>query len=91
MLKKEDLLHIADISKIYISDSECDLYKKDLNDMVEFASAISKLSMSKSEKKAFSIDFLRDDVANQQYNADDMLSNAPERVDGYFVVSKVIE
>lgn len=91
MLKKEDVLHIADLARLSLNDDECVLYQKDLNEIIGFASKISDLSGIAEKVTPLEFDALREDLVKQEFNQEELLSNAPESENGYFSVAKVIK
>ncbi|MBQ2897791.1 MAG: Asp-tRNA(Asn)/Glu-tRNA(Gln) amidotransferase subunit GatC [Clostridia bacterium] len=90
MLKKEELLHIADLSKLYLNENECSLYQNDLDEIIEFASLVSDADVNNSNKPLTSISDLREDTQKNEFGKSEMISNALSK-DGFIVIPKVVE
>ena len=78
-IKKEDIMHIAKLSMLNLSDEEIEKYAKNMQDIVGFANTINELDTG-IEEAAFISEasnvFRKDDV-KESFNREELLRNAP--------------
>ncbi len=91
-ISKEDIMHIAELSKLYIRDDEA----KDLcmEDIISFADKLAELDTSDIDPTNHVLDvsnIFREDIPHKSTDRDVILSNAPQKGRGSFVVPKVVE
>lgn len=86
-----DFEHLQDLSKIEISESKKDAFKKDFMNILNFVDEITKLELPEEIKvEGVKISSLRED--EQQFKTDfDPLSNAPKQKDGCYQVPLVVD
>ena len=90
MIEKEDLLKVASLAKLYVSDKECDALLLDMEHIVSFAKVIENASCENENitSHADTETVFRKDEAKSSLSAEEVLRNAPESRDGFFVVRK---
>lgn len=85
MVERDEVVKLAKLSKLTLSDEEIDILTVDMQSIVSFADMISK---SKYEEPngiyAKDVAPLREDVVITSYDREDILKNAPTAEDGYF-------
>ncbi|MDE5853255.1 MAG: Asp-tRNA(Asn)/Glu-tRNA(Gln) amidotransferase subunit GatC [Oscillospiraceae bacterium] len=89
MVTKEELMDLATLSKLNISDDETDKLLKDMEEIIKFADTINSAS---SEGVAFdNINELqnvyREDNIIKSYAQSEILKNAKTQEDGFFCIS----
>ncbi len=99
-ITKKEVQHIAYLSRLAISQEELELYSKQLEVILEYMDKLSDVDTSNVEPVS-SIIMLYKDVKVEPYYREDIpkdsncqkeiLDNAPQRVNNYFKVEKVIE
>jgi aspartyl-tRNA(Asn)/glutamyl-tRNA(Gln) amidotransferase subunit C len=85
---------IAHLSRIAIEDDEVERLGKELNAILAFVEELNAVDVSGVEPLTSVLPMRmkkREDVVTDGGFADDILANAPEREDHFFVVPKVIE
>lgn len=92
-VKKEELLHIANLAKLKLADDEIDKYLLNLQDILNFANIVNKapvdgLKETIGERDAYNV-FRKDDVEKFE-NIDGMIKNFPEEQDNMIRVPKVL-
>lgn len=97
---RADVARIATLARLELSESELDLYARQLGGILEYAERIQDVDttgvppyMSTLVPRDVSADDgLRDDTPTPSFSAAEALRNAPEgdRASGTFVVPKVI-
>lgn len=90
MIKKEEIMRLADIIKLYISNEEIEDYAKSLESFVMFANEINSVDAEPCELDNISglFNILREDVVIPSYNVAQLLENSGGGVDGFFFAPK---
>ena len=87
-MNREDVLKIAKLANINITEEEADSYRENLCSMVEFISEIEKFNEGEEN---FTVRFttpLREDEIEKSLPREEILSNAPKSSDGFFAVDE---
>ncbi len=85
---------IAHLSRIAVEDDEVERLGQELNAILAFVEELNAVDVSGVEPLTSVLPMKmkkREDVVTDGGFADDILANAPEREDHFFVVPKVIE
>ena len=93
-LSREEVLHIARLARIALTESEINRLSEQLSHLLENFQALQQVDTSGIPPTAQSIDLqsvLRDDEAGLSLPADDILANAPRREGECFRVRAVLE
>ena len=93
-IDKNTTLKIAKLSRIKIEEVEIDEFSKQLNAILNWVDLLNEVDTSKVEplnNVSMSSLILRKDIEIKVDNSKNILSNAPEKLENYFVVPKVIE
>ena len=93
-ISKEEILHIADLSKLYVSDDKIEKYTKDLSDVVDLANQLESIDVSDVYPTNHILDIknvFREDEVVPSFNREDVLKNAPQAQGGCVSVPKVVE
>ena len=93
-IDRDEVIHIADLSRIKLNDSEKERYSQDLTSILEFVDQLNEIETDKIEPimNITGLENVMDeDRAKQDPAAEKIIQNAPDAKDGYFRVKKVIE
>tara|TARA_B100000989_G_scaffold282511_1_gene247628 strand:+ start:344 stop:628 length:285 start_codon:yes stop_codon:yes gene_type:complete len=84
---------IANLSKINLSDSELENLKHELNNILDWVDDLKKIDTTKVEPmlSVFNENMKMREDKVQYTKSNEILSNAPEKKENFFVVPKVIE
>lgn len=85
---------IARLARIAVSEEEADALKGELNSILQWVEQLGELDVEGVEPLTSVVEMKmkkREDVVTDGDRAADIVKNAPETEDGYFVVPKVIE
>lgn len=85
---------IARLARIAVEDEEVERLGQELNAILDFVAELSSVDVEGVEPLTSVLPMQmkkRQDVVTDGGFADDILANAPEREDHYFVVPKVVE
>lgn len=94
MLNKEQVLKVATLSKLKLSEEEIGLFLKQLPEIVKFIEKLENLNTEDILPFYELIDQkapLRKDEVKPGLSQEEALANAPEKENGFFVVPKVIK
>ena len=84
---------IANLSKINLSDKELENLKHELNKILDWVDDLKKVDTKMVEPmlSVFNENMTMRDDKVELTNTDEILSNAPDKKENFFVVPKVIE
>jgi len=93
-IDKDTFIRLADMAKFEFTRQEEKRLKEDLNKAVDFIDAMNNLDTGNVElfynvhpvKNVF-----REDIVTDAWTVKNILSNAPDFRDGYFVVPRTVE
>lgn len=92
-ISKEEILHIAKLASLKIKDEEIDEYRKNLQDILNFANTINSIDTNKIEETngiSSNVNVFREDEVKEFEDAKSLMQNAPEKNENMFVIPKVI-
>lgn len=92
-ISKEEVIHMAKLASLNLSEEEIEKYKVDMQEIIEFAKLINNVNtdglnetVAVNEKSNV---LRKDEVVNFE-NRELLLSNAPSQDEGMFRIPKVI-
>lgn len=89
---KEELKHIASLSRLKLTDEELDALN--IEAVIEFARELSNVDTGDESPTNHISDIcnvFREDVVKPSFDRDDILRNAPAKARGCILVPKVVE
>lgn len=90
----DEVKHIADLSKLELSDSELSAMRGHLQKMLGYFETLDSVDVSDVPPTAHilsAVNVLRDDVVAPSMENSELLKNAPEAEDGAYIVPRVVE
>ena len=93
-LSREEVLHIARLARMGITDEEVDTLREQLSDILDNFEVLQQVDTDSVLPTAQSIvlnTITRDDTVSASSIPDDILSNAPRREQDYFKIHAVLE
>ena len=93
-LSREEVLHIARLARMGITDDEVDKLSDQLSDILDNFEVLQQVDTENVPPTAQSIalnNVTRDDTIADSYTPEYILSNAPFREDDYFKIHAVLE
>ena len=93
-LSREEVLHIARLARIGLSESEIDRFSGQLSNLLGHFEALQEVDTEGVPPTAQSVDLqsvMRDDAVRPSFPPDDILANAPKREGDCFRVRAVLE
>ena len=85
---------VAKLARIKIETSDEENLKAELNNILEWVDKLQKVDTDNTEPmlSVFNESMpMRDDNPKSVYSNEDILSNAPDKKSGFFIVPKVVE
>lgn len=92
-ISDEEILHIAKLARIKLGESEIGEYKKNLQEILDFADIVNSVDTDNIGETIGVIENynrFREDVVTNKEMRDKLLMNAPSQDDGMFRIPKVI-
>jgi len=93
-IDKNTINKIARLSRIKLDDKESEDYIKDLNSILDWVQQLNEVNTENVEPLSnisSSVLPKREDVAKDINSSDEILENAPDKLEGFFAVPKVVE
>lgn len=93
-MDKATVKKVATLARLHVSEEETEKYAAQLGGIFKWIEQMNEVNVDNVKPLASVIDMptpLRADVVNDGDMQADILANAPEAVEGFFVVPKVIE
>lgn len=90
MISRDEMLNLANLSKLYLSEDEIEDAMKEMDGMIDFANQINEMSLDSNETPNINglSNALRDDEVIESYPQDKILENVNGGKDGYFYIKK---
>lgn len=93
-VSRDDIIHIAKLSRLEFTDEELEKYTKDLDNIVNFANTLTEIDVTGVKPTNHILDIknvFRKDEVKPSYDRDLILKNAPTKAGGCVSVPKVVE
>lgn len=93
-LSRDQVKHIAKLSRLNLTDAEIDKYGAQLSHVLEYISQLNEIDTSSVEPTVNTtglINVVRDDIAQESLSREQALANAAEQNEGFFVVPNVFD
>lgn len=91
-ISKEEIMHIAELSDLKISDNEIEKYKKDISEILKLANEVNNVNTDGMDETIGANQkcnaFRKDEVKNSN-NREILMQNAPSKEDGMFKIPKM--
>ncbi len=92
-ISKEEIIHIAKLAMLHLTDAEIDRYTQDMQEILSYAEMINQLDTSNIDETIGAAEqknvFRKDEVVAFE-DRDALLQNAPTQEEGMFQIPKVI-
>lgn len=92
-ISREEIVRIAKLAMLNLTDAEIDTYTQDMQEILSYAEMINQLDTSNIDETIGAIEqknvFRKDEIVAFE-NRDALLQNAPTQEEGMFQIPKVI-
>lgn len=92
-ISKEEIVHIAKLASLNLSDAEIERYANDMTEILGFANMINSVDTDEIKETIAAnenYNVFRKDEVIQSIDRDVLLQNAPSKDEGMFRIPKVI-
>ena len=92
-VEKEDVLHIAKLAILKLKEEEIEVYRKNLQDILNFANIVNGVNtenISETIGSTSNVNAFREDEVKAFEDEAALLQNAPEKQNNMFSIPKVI-
>ena len=93
-LSKDDVLHIAKLAKLKLTENEIEIYVRQLSSIIGFVSHLESVDTNKSQPSfqiTDTVNIFRDDKVKESLSQEDAIRNAPESYNGFFKVKAIFK
>ncbi|MFA0753658.1 MAG: hypothetical protein IMHGJWDQ_001437, partial [Candidatus Fervidibacter sp.] len=93
-LSREEVLHVALLARLELDEAEIERYTWELNRILEHIEKLKELDTEGVEPTSHAVplfNVFRPDEPREPMPREEVLMNAPDAVDGYFRVPRVVE
>ncbi len=93
-IDKEEVLHVADLARLALTEEETRLYTEQMGKILSYVDKLSALDtsdMKSSRTDRAKSGILREDVTTPSLKREKALQNAPAKDHGCFKVPRIIE
>ncbi len=90
MVTHEEILKIAKLAKLSVTPEELESLTDDMNGIIEFANTVSRVGAEASDFDNINglSNVFREDIPEPSCNREEILKNALNQEDGYFLVKR---
>ena len=91
-ISREEIIHIAKLANLNLTDAEIDKYTNDMEDILNFANTVNNVN-TEGVDEAIGTDtcnVFRKDEIKKCTDREELLKNAPSQDEGMFRIPKVI-
>jgi len=89
-----DVAYVAKLARVNLSAEETQLFQKQLGDVLKYAEKLKEVDVTGEEAAAHAVpifNVFREDEPRDWFTAEEALSNAPQKANNLFIVTKVVE
>lgn len=93
-ISKEQVKHIAMLSRLELSEKEIELYQEQLSRILDYVEKLNEIDTTSVEPTSHVIELknvFREDEVKPSLSRDEALRNAPDSTDKFFRVPKIID
>ena len=89
-----DVAYVSKLARLNLTDEETNLFQKQLADVLKYAEKLGEVDVSQVNATAHGVpmfNVFREDEPCDWFTAEEALSNAPQKANQLFIVTKVVE
>jgi len=89
-----DVGYVSKLARLNLTDEETNLFQKQLADVLKYAEKLREVDVSQVNATAHGVpmfNVFREDEPCDWFTAEEALSNAPQKANQLFIVTKVVE
>lgn len=91
-ISRDEIIHIAKLANLNLTDAEIDKYTNDMEDILNFANTVNNVNTEGVDETigTDSYNVFRKDEIEEPLDRETLLQNAPSQDEGMFRIPKVI-
>lgn len=92
-ISREDVLHMAGLCRLTMDEGDVDRFAEQLSNIVAYMDVLNEVDTTGVEPLYSTADhpiLYRKDEASHKRTREEILSNAPERDENYFIVPRIV-
>ena len=92
-ITKEDIIYVANLARLEIDDASIDTFADQIGKILEYVDTLNRVNtegVPPTSHAIFLTNAFREDIETEHLDRESALRNAPEKVDGSFLVPKVV-
>ncbi|MCH7518159.1 MAG: Asp-tRNA(Asn)/Glu-tRNA(Gln) amidotransferase subunit GatC [Candidatus Dadabacteria bacterium] len=93
-ISKDDIIKVSELARLEFKEEELEKFTEQLGNILEYIEQLNELNTDNVEPTSHVLDMstpLREDKVVEWLSTEEVLKNAPESEDDFFVVPQVIE
>ncbi|WP_172187371.1 Asp-tRNA(Asn)/Glu-tRNA(Gln) amidotransferase subunit GatC [Lentilactobacillus kribbianus] len=93
-ISAEDVKHVASLAKLSVSDEQLPYFTEQLGQIIGLFETLGEVNtdgVKPTVSVTDQLNVMRDDIADNWQERDELLANAPETMDGYIKVPTIID
>lgn len=93
-ISAEDVKHVASLAKLSVSDEQLPYFTEQLGQIIGLFETLGEVNtdgVKPTVSVTDQLNIMRDDIADNWQERDELLANAPETMDGYIKVPTIID
>ncbi len=93
-LSREDVIKIAHLARLALTDEELADYQEQLSAVLDYAARLDELDLTDVAPSVHAVgrrNVLRDDIVTPSLSPDDALYNAAATADGQFLIQSILD
>lgn len=90
-LTRDELKKISELSALKLNSAEIDKFSEEIGQILEYADTLSEALADQNVTITLNENILREDAAIASDNSKEILAQAPEHTNEYFVVPKIVD
>lgn len=94
LITREEVLHVANLARLALTEDEVNRLQYELGRILEYFQQLQQLDTGDVPTTSHvlpMVNVLREDTVGESLPQSDVLANAPDQVEGFFRVPRIIE
>jgi aspartyl-tRNA(Asn)/glutamyl-tRNA(Gln) amidotransferase subunit C len=90
-ITKQELLKVAELSLLKLDHSEATLFADQIKTILDYADQLQQVPLTMEVETVGNVNVFREDISIPCETTDEILKQAPQTCERYFVVPKILE
>ncbi len=92
-ITRDDITHVANLARLDMNEESIEKFAVQIDEILKYVETLESVDTEgivPTSHAIFMTNAFRDDIEKQDYDKDSLLSNAPEKENGNYVVPKIV-